>query len=315
MTVSSRKGIGTRFDVSLRLGSGHFSAEEISKNTEAFNRNSLFDVLVTNQPHEAVAVTDDNELSLEYTILLIEDNEDLRAFLKGHLSGLYNVVEAADGIDGIRKAFETVPDIIVSDIMLPGKSGFEVIQTLKGDLRTSHIPIIILTAKGNMDEKITGIQTGADEYITKPFVFQFLNERIKALIKNREMLREHYSHDLNASAQQTTPVGHDKKFVNDFKALVEKNVSNANFNVNDIGPELAMSRIQVYRKVKALMGCSVNDYIVNVRLKRAQFLLLNTDKSIADISFEVGFSSASYFATIFKSKFNQSPKDFKASSR
>jgi signal transduction histidine kinase/DNA-binding response OmpR family regulator len=313
MTVSTEKGKGTRFSVLLPLGNEHFSSAQIAANAEPFNRNSMYDILVTDQMQGVTEQSEENTTSHEFTILLIEDHNDLRKFLKDHLSKNYNVEEASNGNEGIRMAFETVPDIIISDIMLPGKSGFEVIQILKNDLRTSHIPTIILTAKGNIDEKIAGIQTGADEYITKPFVLQFLNERIKALIKNRETLREHYSHDLHTSPQKTTPAGHDKKFINDFKALVEKNISNANFNVNEIGPELAMSRVQVYRKVKALMGCSVNDYINGVRLKRAQFLLLNTSKSISDISFEVGFSSPNYFATIFKSNFNQSPKEFKSS--
>jgi signal transduction histidine kinase/AraC-like DNA-binding protein len=313
MSVSSRKGFGTRFSIILPQGGEHFTAEQISKGTEPFTRNSMYDILVSGQKQKSNSHEEENSTLHEFTVLLIEDNDDLRAFLKDQLNKNYNVHESANGNDGVRLAFEIVPDVIISDIMLPGKSGFEVVQVLKDDLRTSHIPIIILTAKGNMDERITGIQTGADEYITKPFVLEFLNERIKALIKNRETLREHYSFDLPVNPEQTTPVGHDKKFVNDFKALVEKNVGNPDFNVNDVGPELAMSRIQVYRKVKALIGCSVNDYIINVRLKRAQYLLLNTDKSIAEISSEVGFSSPNYFATIFKARFNQSPKEFKSS--
>jgi YesN/AraC family two-component response regulator len=210
-------------------------------------------------------------------------------------------------------AFEMVPDIIVCDVMLPVKHGFEVARDLKKDLRTSHIPIIILTAKGSIEQKIAGVQTGADEYITKPFVFEYLAERIKSLIKNRESLKEHYSHDLNIEPQTITPGGLDKKFINDFMALVEENISNPAFNVNHIGRELGMSRVQIYRKLKALLGFSVNDYIINVRLKKAKHMLLNSDKSIAEISSEVGFSSPTYFSTAFRSKLNVSPKDFKSS--
>jgi AraC-like DNA-binding protein len=196
--------------------------------------------------------------------------------------------------------------------MLPGKDGFEVAKSLKSDLRTSHIPIIILTAKGSIEQKIAGVQTGADEYITKPFVFEYLHERIKALIRNRDLLREHYSMDLNIETAFRSPGSLDKKFINDFTSLIEKNISNADLNVNEIGRELGMSRVQVYRKVKALLGYSVNDYIISVRLKKAKLLLLHSDKTIADISYEVGFSSPTYFSTAFKGKFNLSPKEFRS---
>jgi len=248
----------------------------------------------------------------DYTILLIDDNTELRKFVKSRLTSLYNIVEAQDGMTGLHLAFETVPDLIICDVMLPGKDGFEISRTLKEDVRTSHIPIIILTAKGSIEQKIVGIQTGADEYITKPFVFEYLSERIKALIHNRNVLKEHYSQDLNIDTHVSSPGGLDKKFMNDFAALVEKNISNPDFNVNEIALELGMSRVQIYRKVKALMGYSVNDYIINVRLKKAKHLLLNTDKSISEVSSEVGFSSATYFSTTFKNKFKLSPKEFKS---
>jgi AraC-like DNA-binding protein len=169
---------------------------------------------------------------------------------------------------------------------------------------------VILTAKAAMEQKIEGVQTGADEYITKPFVFEYLQERVKSLIRNREILREHYSHDLNIEPASSGKL--DKKFINDFTALVEKNISNPDFSVNDITVEMGMSRVQIYRKIKALIGMSVNDYIISVRLKKAQHLLLNTSKSITEISSEVGFASATYFSTTFKAKFNVSPKDFKS---
>jgi signal transduction histidine kinase/CheY-like chemotaxis protein/AraC-like DNA-binding protein len=313
IVLRSEKGKGTRFCVIVPFGKDHFAPEQIVKAPAPFKRNSIYDIIVDDQKQLSVENSKAQKTLHDYTVLLVEDNNDLRSFLKEQLVKFYNIEEAINGADGIRMAFESVPDIIISDVMLPVKNGFEVTQFLKNDLRTSHIPIILLTAKGTIEEKITGIQTGADEYITKPFVLEFLHERIKALIKTRESLREHYSHDLQFNPHQTTPGGHDKKFINDFRAMVEKNIDNPDFNVNEIGPELAMSRIQLYRKVKALMGCSVNDYIVHVRLKKAQYLLQSTDKTVTEISIEVGFSSPNYFSTAFKSKFNLSPKEFKSS--
>jgi CheY-like chemotaxis protein len=313
LVLSSEKGKGTRFSISLPLGSAHFSEDQILS-TNQWVRNSIYDILndeiYTSGVLENKAERKNKQA--DHTVLLIDDNAELRQFLKNRLEGQYNIVEAQDGAVGLHLAFEVVPDVIICDVMLPRKDGFEVTKELKTDLRTSHIPVIILTAKGSMEQKITGIQTGADEYITKPFAFEYLNERIKALIRNREVLKEHYSQDLNIETQTVGPGSLDKKFINDFTALIEKNISNADLNVNDIGRELGMSRVQVYRKMKALLGYSVNDYIIDVRLKKAKHLLINTDKTIAEISMEVGFSSATYFSTTFKSKFNMSPKEFKA---
>ncbi len=317
LVLASEKGKGTRFYITLPLGKAHFEDYQIVSDKLTWSRKNEFDVLV-----EDNALIDTSAFSQleetfvpqkDHTVLLIDDNAELRHFVKGRLQQQYNVVEASDGVTGLHLAYEVVPDVIICDVMLPGKDGFEVSKTLKGDLRTSHIPVIILTAKASIEQKITGVQTGADEYITKPFVFEYLNERIKSLIRNREQLREHYSQDLNIEPVSTLPGGLDKKFVNDFQSLVEKNISNAEFNVNEIGRELGMSRVQVYRKVKALLGCSVNDYIGNVRLKKAKHLLLHTDKTISEISAEVGFSSPTYFSTTFKAKFHVSPKEFKAS--
>ncbi|HEY8934095.1 MAG TPA: substrate-binding domain-containing protein [Cyclobacteriaceae bacterium] len=309
LVLTSEKGKGTRFSISLPLGKAHFEEQQIIPTNIEWIRNQNFDII-----HETDVVSkEDSEMIIQrdYTILLIDDNKELRQFVKNRLESTYNIVEAHDGVTALHLAFEVVPDLIICDVMLPGKDGFEVCKDLKEDVRTSHIPIIILTAKGSVEQKITGIQTGADEYLTKPFAFEYLIERIKALIRTRNKLKEHFSQDLNVEPQHATPGGLDKKFINDFGAVVEKNIGNVDFNVNDMARELGMSRVQVYRKVKALLGYSVNDYIVNARLKKAKYLLINTDKTISEVSADVGFSSANYFSTAFKNKFHLSPKEFK----
>jgi signal transduction histidine kinase/DNA-binding response OmpR family regulator len=317
LCLSSEKGKGTRFYITLPLGNAHFEDYQIVNGSINWARRTDYDLLAEDSQFVdtslALNVEQGVVIHKDHTILLIEDNAELRAFLKGRLSNIYNVVEAGDGITGVHLAFEVVPDLVICDVMMPGKDGFAVTKTLRQDLRSSHIPVILLTAKESIEQKIAGIQTGADEYITKPFVFEYLHERIKALMKSREILKEHYINDLNIETPTAAPKGLDKKFVNEFVALVEKNIGNAEFNVNDIARELGMSRVQIYRKVKALMGYSVNDYIINVRLKKAKHHLLHSEKSIAEIAAEVGFSSATYFSTTFKSRFNLSPKDFKAS--
>jgi signal transduction histidine kinase/DNA-binding response OmpR family regulator len=311
LLLTSERGKGSRFCIILQTGIAHLRPDEFASPEVKFERDVNFERLI--EEHSLGDINPEDTTIKEHTILIIDDNQEVRSFMRSKLLAEFNVIEAADGPQGLKQAFDTVPDVIICDVMLPGKSGFEVAGTLKSDLRTSHIPIIILTAMGSMEQKITGVKTGVDEYITKPFVFEYLIERIKALIVNRELLRDHYNHDVEIETKLPSPGNLDRKFVNDFIATIEKNHAKSDLSVNEIAHELGMSRIQVYRKAKALLGVSVNDYLVTVRLKKAKYLLLNTGKTVADIAFEVGFSSSAYFSTIFKSKFNRSPKDFKAS--
>jgi DNA-binding response OmpR family regulator len=311
LSVSSERWKGTRFCLRLLLGKTHLAKDEFA----AQELDSILDPfysIIVDEGEDTPKQMDVSHARLnESTILLIDDNVELVNFIKARLEKAYNVVLAFDGHNGLQQAFDIVPDLIICDILLPGKSGIELTKILKSDLRTSHIPVIILTARGAIEQKIEGIQIGADEYISKPFVFEFLNERIKALITSRERLKEHYSHDIHIEPQLGSPGQLDRRFIGEFKALVEKNISRADFNVNDISRELGMSRIQVYRKVNALFGYSIHDFLINVRLKKAKSMLLESDKRISDIAFEVGFSSAAYFSTAFRSKTGLSPKDFK----
>ena len=311
LTLTSEKGKGTKFCIILPLGNAHFDEQQLVSGKFKWLRNPLYDSI--NEPYHLVEEKEVNGAhQKDHTLLLIDDNTELRQFIKARLQTRYHIEEAHDGTTGLRLAFDIVPDVIICDLMLPGKDGLEVVNTLKEDLRTSHIPIVILTAKSTIEQKIVGARSGADEYITKPFVLEYLHERIKSLIQSRELLREHYSHDLHIEPIASTPGSLDKKFINDFTALIEKNIANTELHVNDIGHELGMSRVQVYRKVKALLGYSVNDYIVSVRLKTAKHLLRTTDKTIQEISIEVGFSSPTYFSTAFKAKFKMTPRELKA---
>lgn len=310
LTLNSERGKGTRFCIVLPLGNMHFEEQLLVTSKVDWKHNTTFDFI-----NEAVPLSEnltvETRLQKEHTLLLVDDNTELRKFLVNRLTHSYNMVEAADGTTGLHLAFEKVPDVIICDVMLPGIDGFQITKQLKEDLRTSHIPIILLTAKGSIEQRITGVRTGADEYISKPFVFEYLDARIKALIHNREALKSHYSHDFQVPALANPGQSLDRKFINDFTSLIEKNLGNADFHVNELARDLGMSRVQVYRKVKALIGHSINDYIVSIRLKKAKFLLLSTEKTISEIAFEVGFSSATYFSTAFKARFHQSPKEYK----
>lgn len=315
ITVDSKQLQGTSFTISLPLGSEHFKDDEKIK--ERLNSPSTFDDLriFISEEEEILHTTDWNAFTAtkDQSVLIIEDNNDLRNYLGQKFSEHYEVYTALDGFDGINQAFERVPDLIVSDIILPGCSGKELTTKLKSDIRTSHIPIILLTAQGSMEQQIDGIKNMADLYLVKPFNSRFLLENAHTLIKNRLLLKEHYTSEFPIDSKIPISKKLDKKFLNDFAGIVEKNLANEKFAVDDICKNIGISRVQLYRKIKALLGCSITDYILTRRLQKAKYLLLNEDLSISQITNEVGFSSPTYFSTVFKAQFDYTPSEFKKS--
>ncbi len=313
ITIKSEKGRGTAFEISLPIGKSHLEPDEIV--AEETLQNTIYeDIKIYTADSEPVLLEKESSsvAQKDYSILVIEDNDDLRAFLRNRLAGAYEIHEAENGEKGITLAFDIVPDLIISDIILPGQNGLHITETLKLDMRTSHIPIILLTAKSSMEEQIEGIKSQADAFIVKPFNLVYLEETIKNLLKNRAVLREHYTSELPTESRSNSSNKIDRKFINEFTAIVENNLSNEDFAVDDICKTIGISRVQLYRKVKALIGYNVNDYILNVRLQNAKFLLTNENLSISEIAFNVGFSSQGYFSTVFKSKFGFTPSEFKA---
>lgn len=312
--IKSEKWKGATFIVSLPLGKEHLHENELAKEPVSYQINYEDAKIYTNES-TVVSPMPAGEMSAiakERSVLLIEDNPEIRMFVKTQLSKNYEVIEAENGNLGLNLAYEIVPDLIISDIMLPGKDGMMITETLKNDIRTSHIPIIILTAKGSMEHQIESLRINADAYIVKPFNVQYLEESISSLLRNREALKGHYtaglSHDIirNSSAKKI-----DRKFVSEFSSIVESNIANENFGVDDICREIGISRVQLYRKVKAVLGYNINEYILDVRMQKARYLLLNESLSIAEVAYRVGFASQAYFATVFKSKFSVTPKAFK----
>jgi signal transduction histidine kinase/DNA-binding response OmpR family regulator len=245
------------------------------------------------------------------TILVIEDNVDMRNFLLDSLSAQYDVIGAANGLEGIELAINEVPDLIISDVLMPEKDGVEATTRLKNDLRTSHIPIILLTARTNDEQKLSGLSSLADAYMTKPFNMDVLMATIDSMLANREMLKQKFTSDISVSGNKELSKP-DKKFVNDLSSIVEANLANENLSVEDIGTAMNFSRVQLYRKAKVLLDCSIAEYILNRRLQKAKFLLTNEkDLSIAEVTFQTGFTSPNYFSTVFKSKYGLTPTEFK----
>ena len=312
ITVKSEKNKGTAFEIKLPIGKSHLQADEILTEKSSLIH-TYEDVKIYTTDMEPVELQEEGNGSYEKdrSVLIIEDNDDLRAFLKKRLGETYEIHEAATGEQGITAAFDIVPDLIISDILLPGQDGLQITETLKQDIRTSHIPIILLTAKGSISEQIAGIKSQADAFIVKPFNLEYLEETIKNLLKNRAVLREHYTSELPTESKSNSANKIDRKFISEFTSLVENNLSNEDFAVDDICKKIGISRVQLYRKVKALIGYNVNDYILNVRLQKAKFLLAKENLTISEVSFRVGFSSQGYFSTVFKSKFGVTPSEFK----
>ena len=313
IVINSKKGHGTCFTITLpfeqsknNLVANDMIQNDISKDTYLYTRDIL-----PHQYEKEPKVQLDNVAS----ILIIEDNDDLREFLRNRLEGKYEILSANDGNDGINKAYDIVPDLIISDIIMPGLSGLKVAETLKNDLRTSHIPIILLTAKTSIEDQIEGMKSHADIFITKPFNLNYLEESIISLLKNRTILREHFISELPSESRSNTSNKLDRKFISEFTSIIESNLSNEDLSVDDIYKRLGISKIQLYRKTKALLGFNVNDYILSVRLQKAKYLLINEDLSISEIAYKVGFSSQAYFSTVFKSKFLITPSEFKESSK
>lgn len=265
--------------------------------------------------HELPAeiVVDGEEAEKQYdsskaTVLIIDDNPDIRTYVHTLLSSDYSVIEAADGAEGIRKAMKYVPDVIVSDVMMPGMDGVECCRRLKSELQTCHVPVILLTACSLDEQRIQGYAGGADSYISKPFSSQLLLARIRNLIESRRRMKQFFGDGQTLAKENICDL--DKNFVQKFKTLIEEKMGSSELNVEDLGKEMGLSRVQLYRKIKSLTNYAPNELLRIARLKKAASLLASSDMTVAEIAYEVGFTSPSYFTKCYKEQFGESPTEF-----
>ena len=242
-------------------------------------------------------------------ILLVEDNHDIREYVRLALEPAYKVIEAADGLSGIEKAREFVPNLIVSDVMMPGADGFEVCAQVKSDEKTSHIPVILLTAKSNLEDRIEGLETGADAYLSKPFNTRELLVQIKNLIAGRQKLKERFRKEMITAPVVAEATSLEDQFLQRLRDIMTENLADETFSVEDLAAEMAMSRTQLHRKLKALTDQAASEYMRNFRLEIAYQLLEKNAGSIGEIAFQVGFASASYFSKSFAARYGKSPKE------
>jgi YesN/AraC family two-component response regulator len=235
---------------------------------------------------------------------------DLRRFIAGFLSESYQVQEAADGKEGYLAAIETIPDLIISDIMMPGIDGISLCHKLKEDQRTGHIPIILLTAKADEQSKLDSLSRGADDYLTKPFSAEELFIRVHNLIRQRHKLKERYSKALTWQPTHIPTASADEHFLQKALTIMEENMGNAEFDVDAFSRSIGMSRAQLNRKLSALLDQSPNEFIRTMRLKRAAALLSQQQGNIAEIAFMVGFSNPNYFTKCFRDYYGVAPSEY-----
>lgn len=257
-------------------------------------------------------VTDNSGLP---TVLVVDDNEDMRRYIRTLLTDKYYVTEAVDGENGLQVAHETIPDIIVSDVMMPVMDGLEFCRRIKADTMTSHIPVILLTARSTEEQQLEGLGSGADDYMTKPFSAQLLLARIDNLLKSRLKLRHLFDGkvksepEVKEAEEKLSPL--DRKFIERLKAAMEKHLPESDVKVNDIGSDIGLSRVQLYRKLKAITGLSPAELLRQMRLQKAHDLIMHSDQPISAIAYDTGFSSPGYFSKCFRDEYGISPSDMR----
>ncbi|QHT71668.1 response regulator [Rhodocytophaga rosea] len=249
-------------------------------------------------------------------VLIVEDNADLRRFmhqiLREYSDPPYRVIEATNGEEGYHKAMEHIPDLIISDIMMPKMDGIALCSRLKTDEKTSHVPVILLTAKTSGESKVEGLERGADDYLTKPFEMRELLTRIHNLIEGRRKLKAHFSGQVLLQPQDIAITSADERFLKRTMEVIESYMGDTQFNVDILGKEVGMSRTQLYRKLQALTGQSPSDFIKVMRLQRAAQLIAKGSGTVSEISYQVGFSSHSYFSKCFLEQYGQTPSEYQA---
>ena len=241
-------------------------------------------------------------------VLIIDDNIDIRTYLRSVLSEKYNVSEAADGKAGLELARKIVPDIVLSDIMMPVMDGLAFCQQLKTDKAISHIPVILLTARSLDEQRAEGYEHGADAYLSKPFSLRLLLSRIDNLIESRKKLNQTWSKGVEDDEIGNISNEIDKSFLKQLRKIIQENLANSDLSVEQIGDEIGLSRVQLYRKVKALTGYSPVEIVRKARLTRARHLLQTTERTVSEVAYAVGFSTPSYFSKCYKDEFGENPK-------
>ncbi|MTI32076.1 response regulator [Cytophagales bacterium RKSG123] len=312
--VKSEVGVGTTFYVWLPMGKAHLSENEMGSDFKSNGEKVPKQVEKQSQKKYAQLLEVFEQVQPKpdlSTILVIDDNPEILYFLQESFEKNFNLLTAQNGKIGLEKAFKHIPDIIISDIMMPEVDGLELCHQLKSDVRTSHIPIILLTAKVSNVFQAEGLETGADDYITKPFDEKILSIRVKNLIESRKKLRQRYSKEFNMLPSDIAVTQPDEEFLNKVIKIIEDNISDTNLKVDRIAKEIGMSHSVLYKKLMALTDLTVVEFIRTIRLKQAAVLLNKNYGSITQVSHEVGFTDPKYFSKCFQRFYGVIPSAYK----
>lgn len=304
--ASSEIGKETCFTILLPLGNNHFRKSEIIVEPVDIKINAAPPQNINEETQEDAKTLPPNAP----LILLVEDNFELRKYIVNTLSKKYRIIEAGDGDTGYKQAVDNSPDLIISDIIMPVLSGIELCRLLKGDIITSHIPVILLTAKTTLEDKINGIETGADSYITKPFNVKYLEAVIKNLIDTRKKLFQRFSQDVYILPKEMSDNPLDQNFLEKIIEYIEENLARSELSVEELSSHLLMSPGHTWRKVKSLTGQTTNEFIRTIRLKKSIKIMEEGNYNISEIAYRVGFSSPAYFTKCFKEQYGKSPTSF-----
>lgn len=308
ITVTSEWGKGSTFIVTLPIAEQYYTEEEAGTEIPAYQ--PLKDQVINEiQPLIAIDTNGSADGTDKPVLLVIEDNTELREFIKSTLIGIYTILEAPDGETGLRIAIENVPDIIITDWMMPRMDGATVCRNIKSTTATDHIPIILLTAKAGVESRIEGLETGADDYLTKPFDLRELRIRVANLIEQRKKLQAKYQTGSTFPYKPVKAESANDKFLKRLQELVEERISDSKFGVEEMAREIGMSRVQLYRKLTALTNQSAVEFLRTYRLERAADLLRQGVGNIAEIAFQVGFDNPSYFTKTFREHFGKLPSE------
>ena len=333
LTVSSEKaGDGqytTCFTITLLKGKAHFPEAQIAQFPSAVAAVPETAMVQAGQPAPASVKTTGS--TAKNTILLVEDNTGIRTFIKNALQQHYHILEGSNGLEGISVATEAMPDLIISDVMMPEMDGLAFCDRIKNDIRTSHIPVILLTAKTEVSHQVSGLQTGAEVYLTKPFSIQVLELQIRNLLASRERLWKQFQQQLQASpdsqADEHSPAAApdniaalpavlhplDEAFLKNITQIVEDNLEDPAFTIALLAKKAAMSQPVLFKKIKAITGMSTNDFVKSFRLKKAIALLQENRYTVYEVAYMVGYENSKYFSREFKKQFGQSPSKFAGS--
>ncbi|MEO1013142.1 MAG: response regulator, partial [Bacteroidota bacterium] len=301
--VDSIEGKGSEFTIILPLGKIHFPQESIIASPGSLP----IDPVEKENTDELLKIIDSDSVE---TILIVEDHEELREYILEVLDANYEIVEAANGKEGLRVALEQVPDLIISDIMMPEMDGMEFCGVLKSSVATSHIPIILLTALTSIDDKLVGYDIGADDYITKPFNEELLLAKVKSLLHNRELIRSKFKVDGLILPRNLALTSTDQEFLEKLTELIEAHLDAQDFGANQLSREMGMSHSVLYKKIKALSGMNMVEFIRDYKLRIAKKLLENQSNSVTEVCYKVGYSDRKYFSKLFKQRFGVPPSSF-----